>query len=205
MTLVAALPSHPAEDPPLLSARAMDNLRFIRETMEQAGSFTAVPGWGGVAMGVTALVAAALAAIQSNDGLWLRIWLAEAVVGALIGAFTMWRKAQRAQTPLLAAPGRKFALAYLPPVVVGAILTAALHNLGLTRLLPAVWLLCYGSGVVTAGALSVRIVPVMGLCFMLTGLAALLSPEAWHDPLLAFGFGGLHIVFGVLIARRHGG
>ncbi len=192
-------------DAPDLSARAMDNLRFIRETMENAGSFTAVPGWGGVLMGVTALGAAALAAIQPTEGLWLKVWLTEAALGATLGALTMWRKARRASTPLMAAPGRRFALAYLPPVLVGAVLTAALYRQGQAGLLPAVWLLCYGAGVVTGGAHSVRIVPVMGSCFLLTGVAALLAPAAWQDPLLALGFGGLHIVFGTIIARRHGG
>ena len=193
------------DDAPDLSVRAMDNLRFIRETMESAGSFTAVPGWGGVAMGVTALLAAALAAIQPNEGLWLRVWLGEAALGAAIGSLTMWRKADKARTPLLAAPGRKFVLAYAPPVLVGAVLTGALHQAGLYQLMPATWLLCYGAGVVTGGAHSVRVVPVMGICFMLTGIATVLAPAAWHDPLLALGFGVLHIVFGVIIARRHGG
>ena len=195
----------PDSDSPDLSSRAMDNLRFIRETMEHAGAFTAVPGWGGVAMGLTALVAAALAAIQPTSGLWLRVWLIEAVLGATIGALTMWHKAARSQTSLLNAPGRKFALAYAPPVLVGAALTAALQRLGLYSLLPGVWLLCYGAGVVTGGALSVRAVPVMGFCFMALGVIALLAPEGWQHVILAAGFGLLHIIFGVIIARRYGG
>ena len=192
------------DDAPDLSIRAMDNLRFIRETMENAGAFTAVPGWGGVAMGVTALAASVVAARQPNEGAWLRVWLAAAVIGALIGGFTMWHKSQREQTSLLSAPGRKFALAYAPPVLVGALLTLALAP-SMARLLPAVWLLCYGAAVITGGAMSVSIVPVMGFCFLLTGAAALYAPASWQNPLLALGFGGLHIVFGVLIARRHGG
>lgn len=183
----------------------MDNLRFIRETMEGANAFTAVPGWGGVAMGFTALLAAALAAIQPTNGLWLRVWLAEAVLGAVIGALTMWRKADRARTPLLNAPGRRFVLAYTPTLFVGGALTAALWQHGMYDLMPATWLLCYGAGVVTGGAHSVRVVPVMGLCFMAAGTLALLAPAGWRDPLLAAGFGGLHIVFGAIIARRYGG
>lgn len=185
----------------------MDNLRYIRETMEQAGAFTAVPGWGGVAMGVTALVAAGLAALQPVpfEGTWLRIWIAEAVLGTLIGSATMWIKASKVQTSLLSAPGRKFALAYLPPVVVGAILTLVLGRSELNHLLPAVWLLCYGAAVMTGGALSVSVVPVMGFCFVITGIAALFAPWGMQDILLAVGFGGLHIVFGFLIARRYGG
>ncbi len=193
------------DEPPDLSSRAMDNLRYIRETMEHAGSFTAVPGWGGVMMGATALVAALIAAIQPTEGLWLRVWVGEAMLGAAIGAFTMSWKARRVQTSLLSAPGRKFALAYAPPVLVGALLTLALARTPSAHLLPALWLLCYGAAVVTGGALSVSVVPVMGVCFLATGAAALFAPASWQDPLLAFGFGGLHIIFGVIIARRHGG
>ena len=202
------LPFKRAEPPaasPEMHVRAMDNLRFIRETMEQAGSFTAVPGWGGVAMGVSALAAAGLAAMQPSQGMWLRVWMGEALLGAAIGAFTMWRKAHPARTSLLAAPGRRFALAYLPPVVVGAMLTAALWHFRLYRLMPPLWLLCYGAGVITGGAFSVRAVPLMGLCFMATGVVAMLAPATWQDALLAFGFGVIHIVFGVIIARRYGG
>jgi hypothetical protein len=185
----------------------MDNLRFIRETMEHAGAFTAVPGWGGVAMGVTALIAAAFATIQPIpfEGAWLRVWLAEAGLGAVIGGLAMWHKSRGGQTSLLSAPGRKFALAYAPPVLVGALLTIALAKTSQAHLLPAVWLLCYGAAVVTGGALSVPVVPVMGICFLLTGAVALLAPAGWQDGLLALGFGGLHIAFGTYIARRHGG
>jgi hypothetical protein len=195
----------PHGEAPDLSVRAMDNLRFIRETMEQAGAFTAVPGWGGVTMGVTALVAAALAAIQPSQGLWLRVWLAEAVFGAAIGGFAMWRKASRVKTSLLSAPARKFLLAYLPPIVVGAVLTAALDHTDAAALLPSVWLLCYGAAAITGGALSVPVVPLMGMGFVIVGILSVLAPTSWSDALLALGFGGLHIVFGFVIARRHGG
>lgn len=207
LLVVSAPLRQPDDDAPDLSVRAMDNLRYIRETMESAGSFTAVPGWGGVAMGATALIAAALAAIQPApfEGLWLRIWLAEAGLGAMIGAAALWRKSQKGQTSLLSAPGRKFALAYAPPVLVGALLTLVLARTSMNHLIPAVWLLCYGSAVMTGGALSVSVVPVMGLCFLLTGVVALWAPAGWQDLLLAFGFGGLHIIFGYIIARRYGG
>src|SRR5579859_7884382 len=153
---MGSVPARPkSSEPVALHAHAMDNLRFIRETMESAGSFTAVPGWGGVLMGVTALVAAALAAVQPSHGLWLRVWLAEAVLGTAIGGFTMWRKASRVQTSLLSAPARKFLLAYLPAIVVGAVLTAALEHTDAAALMPAVWLMCYGAAAITGGALSV--------------------------------------------------
>lgn len=194
----------PAPEAPDLSDRALDNLRFIRETMEQAGSFTAVPGWGGVAMGITALAAAWIASLQPTHRAWLTVWLIEAIVGATIAAVTLHAKARRNEVPLFSGPGRKFTLAFTPPVIVGAVLTAAYAIVDYPALYAPTWLLCYGAAVITAGAMSVRIVPVMGFLFMLTGAAAVLLPD-FKDTLLAAGFGGLHIVFGLIIARRHGG
>jgi hypothetical protein len=45
----------------------------------------------------------------------------------------------------------------------------------------------------------------MGVVFMLVGIVALLTPVAWGNHFMAGGFGGLHIVFGALIWRKHGG
>jgi hypothetical protein len=188
-----------------LHDRALDNLRFIRQTMERAGSFTAVPGWGQVAVGATALVAAVLAARQPTPELWLATWLGEAVIALAIGGWTMVRKAYAVHDPILSGPGRRFGLSFLPPMVVGGLLTVALYRAGLWHALPGAWLLLYGTGFVTGGAFSVRIVPVMGLGFMAVGAAALLGPAAWINWLMAAGFGGLHIVFGAVIARRYGG
>jgi hypothetical protein len=200
-------PRHPPSDeaPAALHDRAMANLSYIRSAMERAGEFTAVPGWGGVAMGVSALIAAVIAARQGSPEGWLGVWLAEAVVGTVLGFVAMQRKARQLGAPMLGRPGRRFFLSYAPPIVVGALLTVVLYRGGLVRALPGTWLLCYGTGVVTGGAFSVRIVPVMGLCFMgLGALALALAPHA-GDLLLALGFGGLHVMFGAAIARRYGG
>jgi hypothetical protein len=188
-----------------LHTHAMDNLRFIRETMERAGSFTAVPGWGGFAMGVSALVAAAIAARQSTPDAWLATWLFEGFFAIALGALAMKRKADSAQVPMLSAPGRRFVLSFAPPLLVGALLTIVLYRAGLSGAIPGTWLLLYGTGVVTGGAFSVRIVPVMGLCFMLVGAIALFCPLSWGTTFLATGFGGLHLIFGLIIARRYGG
>ena len=193
-----------AADPPALHARAMDNLSFIRQTMERATPFTAVPGWGGVAMGAIALAAAAFAPGRSPTD-WLATWLSAAVAALAVGGWAMNRKARRAGTTVFSYSGRRFVLSYVPPIVVGALLTAALVHQGDYRVLPGTWLLLYGTGVVTGGAFSVRIVPLMGLCFMALGTVALFAPPSWGDPLMAAGFGGLQIIFGSIIARRHGG
>lgn len=188
-----------------MHVRAMDNLRFIRETMERAGPFTAISGWGEVAIGFTALVAAVVAGLQSSPRAWLAVWLAEALLSLAIAASTIGAKASALRIPLLSESGRKFVFSFSPPMAVGAILTAVLFAQGEITMLPGVWLLLYGAGVVTAGTYSVRIVPVMGAAFMALGTIALVAPASWGDLLMAAGFGGLHIVFGALIARRHGG
>jgi hypothetical protein len=192
-------------DPPALHVHAMDNIRFIRETMERAGPFTAVPGWGGVLMGATALAAAPLAGAPRESVEWLAIWLADAAIAATIAVVMMVRKARRSGASLSAAPARRFALAYLPPLASGGVLTAIFAANGLVSRLPGCWLLLYGAAVATGGAFSVRVVPVMGLCFMVLGTLAFIAPPAWGHWFLAAGFGGLHIGFGLVIARRYGG
>jgi hypothetical protein len=188
-----------------LEAHAADNIRFIRSAMERASSFTAVPGLGGVVMGVTALVAAWLSLRASTQEAWLGIWLAEACLALAIGVWAMARKARRSGSELSSGPARRFLLTLTPPLGAGAVLTLALEREGLVPLLPGVWLLLYGTAVVTGGAMSVRTVLVMGALCMLLGCAALSSPASWGTGYMAAGFGGLHIGFGLLIARRHGG
>lgn len=184
---------------------AIDNLRFIRSTLERAESFTGVPGVGGVAVGVIALVASVVAHTQDSTVGWFAVWIAAAAIAASLGIAAVVAKLRRAGGSPFTMQGRRFALSYTPPLLAGAIITAALAANGALAMLPAVWLLLYGTAVVAGGAFSVRIVPVMGIIFMLLGCAAFVAPAAWGDAFMAAGFGGLHLVFGTIIARHHGG
>ena len=192
------------EEPVSLHSHAMNNLRFIRATMERAEPFTGVPGWGGVAMGASALLAAAIGHFQAGSA-WLAVWLVEAVLALSIGGFAMERKARSSQASLFSPPGRKFAFSFAPPLLMGALVTVVLYRAGVPALVPGMWLCLYGTGIVTGGAFSVRIVPVMGLSFVALGGLAFFCPPIWNDAFLAAGFGGLHILFGTVIARRYGG
>jgi hypothetical protein len=194
----------PAE-PPEMQARAMDNLRFIRETMERAGAFTALSGWGEFAIGLTVFPAAWIASRQGTPVGWVGIWIAEAALCVVIATAFIAAKASANKLSLRTEPARKFVLSFSPPVLVGALLTALFLDLGMISILPGIWLLLYGAGVITAGTFSVGIVPVMGAAFMMLGTLALFAPPSWGTPFMIAGFGGLHIVFGILIARRHGG
>ena len=192
-------------DPIPLSHRAMEDLRFIRRTMENGQAFTAVPGWGGVGMGLTALAAAAIAAGRATPEGWLGVWAAEAVVAAGVGAWAIERKARRVGLPVLSGTGRKVLLGFTPPALAGIVFTVALWQADTIRLISGAWLLLYGVAVVAGGTFSVRVVPLMGVCFMVLGALALIVFPDSGDVLMALGFGGLHLVFGAIIARRHGG
>ena len=188
-----------------LHDHAVDNLRVIREAMERAGAqFTSIPGWGGFVIGWTA-AATAILAHGREPRVWLLVWLGEAVVAAVIGAVSMATKARGAATPFMSGVARRFFVSYSAPMITGALLTLALYRFGLYDVMPAVWLLCYGTAFVSSGAFSIPTIPVMGVGVMLLGVAAIAAPLPVANALLGAGFGGLHIVFGFVIARRYGG
>ena len=193
------------EDSPALHARAMDNLRFIRETMERANAFTAISGWGMVGVGLVACVAAPLAWRQPSIERWVAVWVAAALLAMTVSFGATARKARRAEVPLITGTGRKLMLAFAPPMLAGAILTVVVVQLDALPLLCGLWLLLYGTAVVAGGTYSVPIVPVMGFCFMALGALALFVPRDAVHWFMVAGFGALHLVFGFIIARRHGG
>ena len=205
MRSVSPLPPPEQTRSPELQARAFENLGYIRRTMEEAGSFTAISGWAQVAIGVTALGAAWLAHRQPTPSSWLTVWVGALAVSIVIATLGMVRKARAAGAPVFAGPARRFAMSFLLPLAAGGLLTIALDRAGLHGILPGTWLLLFGTAVACGGAFSVRIVPVMGMCFMALGALALFADPAWCDAILALGFGALLIGFGVTIARRYGG
>lgn len=207
MSSLRSIRSEPTklDEPPALHLHAMDNLKFIRETMESAASFTAVPGWGQVIIGVLAIITSVIASRQVKPSDWVITWIVLACVSLVIAVISMNRKAKRSETILLSRPGKNFAVSCSPPMIAAALLTLNLCQSGNFRVLPGMWLLLYGTGVITGGAFSVKIVPVMGLCFMILGTIAIFSPVGFGNIFMAIGFGVLHIIFGVIIARRYGG
>ena len=205
MATVRPLRPPPEERDPALSDRALDNLRFIRETMERAGTFTAISGWGIAAVGLVAMIAAFVAELRPTVEWRVSTWVATAAACIALSLWATARKAKRSEISMVSGPAQKLALAFAPAMVVGALLTGALLRIGANDLLPGVWLLLYGTAVVAGGAFSVRIIPVMGLSFMVLGALALFTPAWLGSWLMVGGFGVVHVVFGIQIARRHGG
>jgi hypothetical protein len=208
--IIRAMASIHRLQPPLPEAsalhhRAANDLRFIRQTMEAASSFTALSGWGQVVVGLSALLTAAIASTLSRPDAWLLLWLGEALLAFAIATLATLRKARAAAISLGSTPARKFMMGLAPPLLAGAGLTLGLYHAEAVAVIPGMWLLLFGTAIVTGGAFSVKPVPVMGLCFMVLGIAALLCPPSWKDWVMAAGFGGLNLIFGVVIARRYGG
>jgi len=191
--------------PPSLQDRAIADLRFIRETLATATAFTALSGLGFVAIGIGALLACGIASQVEDPLLRLAVWIADAALSVGIGAVSSAWKAKRLGQSLLSGPLRKFLMGLAPAILAGAVLTAAALQWGAIDRLPAVWLLLYGCGLIAAGTFSVPAVPIMGGGFLLLGATAAFAPTNWGQALLASGFAGLHVVFGLLIARRYGG
>lgn len=187
------------------SSEVLDRLEYIRQTMEGATSFTAVPGWGMILLGSTALAVALLARRIELPSNWVLLWLGEALAAAVISLIAMVKKTGSIENLASNIPARRCALSLVPPLAAGGVLTVVMMNDHLYQALPGMWLMLYGVAVITGGAFSVKVIPVMGICFALFGTAALGFPASWANAVMATGFGGLHIFFGLWIARRHGG
>lgn len=194
-----------SEEPVNIGSRAIDNLKYIRETMERSASFTAVPGYGGMLMGVTAIVAAYIANRQIYLVDALSVWLAEAALAFLIGLLAMWQKSKIAGQSLFSTPARKFALSFAPPLIAGVTVVLGLWRYGHYYEMAPVCIVTYGAAVACGGAFSARVVPVMGWCFIAIGAIAFALPSNYGNLMMAVSFGALHIIFGAIIARRYGG
>jgi hypothetical protein len=188
-----------------IESRALQDLQYIRKTMENSGSSTAISGLGMLLIGVIAILATFVARDTVPPWERIQVWLVAALMAMMVGAVATVRKARRKGHALTHAVNRRFFLNLAPPIFAGAILTAVLINSGYLEPIPGVWLLMYGTGIITGGAFSVRVVPILGICFVVLGLAALYLPTDWSQLLLGAGFGGLHLGFGLIIARNHGG
>ncbi|MDJ0926608.1 MAG: hypothetical protein QNJ73_03070 [Gammaproteobacteria bacterium] len=188
-----------------LHSQALGNLEFIRQTMEGAGSFTAVPGTAGITMGTIGVLAALLASLPALASHWLMIWLVAAALAALTGSLLIWYKAVAAGITIYTGPAKRFVLALAPALLAGAVLTIVLAYSNLDALIPGTWLLLYGCGVMAASVVSLPLITTLGACFMLLGMLAFVAPFGIENWLLGAGFGGLHLVFGVLLARQHRG
>lgn len=189
-----------------LGGRAAEDLAYVRQVLERTEHFSAVPGAGGIGMGLIALVAAWLAHRQASSDHWATVWVGAALLAALLGAFSLRRKARRYRLPLDGAAARRFSGGLLPPLLLGMVLTFAAFRTAAWGMLVPLWLGCYAVAILAAGAVSsVRIVPRFGAALLFLAALATVLPLSWHDGLMALGFGAGHLITGEIVRRRYGG
>lgn len=188
-----------------ISTGAAEHLRYIRNTIEAAQTFTTVPGKGCIAVGAAGIVAAIMEGVPALAPHWLPIWLTAAVVSCAIALFYMERKARTQGLSLRRAVATRFFLTLAPAFAAGGILTVALSDTVGRDAIAGIWLLLYGVGVAACGLFSIPVVLIAGFAFMGLGTVALAAPAAWAPWLLGAGFGGIHFVLGTIIIRDHGG
>jgi len=203
---MSASPNRPKHEPPTpIDSGALDNLRYIRSTIEAAHTFTTVPGKGCIAMGLTALAAIGLESIPQLAPHWLAIWVGAAIVAVVSALWFMEQKAHAQGLSLRRAVARRFFMTLAPAFLTGAILTAALAGRVDRELITGMWLLLYGTGLAACGLFAVPAVFTAGLAFLGLGAATLWLPPGSAHIVLALGFGGIHLALGTTIVRHHGG
>jgi hypothetical protein len=202
---MSASPKPQRVEPTRIDSGAVENLRYIRSTIEAAHTFTTIPGKGCIAMGATALVAVATESIPSLAPYWLAIWVAAAVVASGSALWFMEQKARAQGLSLRRAVAKRFFMTLAPAFIAGAILTVALAGRVERELVTGMWLLLYGTGLAACGLFSISAVFTAGMAFMALGTAALWLPPGSAHIVLALGFGGIHVALGTTIVRHHGG
>jgi hypothetical protein len=192
-------------EPTPIQSGAAEHLRYIRSTIEAAHTFTTVPAKGCLAMGIAALVAAALESIPPLQPYWLPIWLITAVIAGTVALFFMEQKARDQGLSLRRSVSFRFFLTIAPAFVAGGVLTVALLPLVGRSVIAGVWLLLYGVGLAACGVFSIPVVLIAGFCFMGLGTVTFVAPDPWAPMMLALGFGVAHIALAIIIMRDHGG
>lgn len=194
------------------------DLAFIRRTMEQATRYDNIPPVGYVVTGVLGLAGAGatyglLGAERVADlggleaeGLWSMalVWGGVLVASLVFLAAAAVRSSRRRGIAAWNSLATRMFLSQLPQVAAAGLLTLGLVQLDRVGVIPAVWLLHYGVITYSFSYFAGRDHQVLGIAFLALGAAALFGPAAWSVPLLAIGFGLLHIAFGVFRMIRNG-
>jgi hypothetical protein len=184
-----------------LDSHALGTLQYIRASIDAAG-LLAVPGSAGIAMGAVGILAALLVSLKSLAAHWLEIWLLAGFVAIAFGTILMAHQVISRGTALYRGPLRRFLMCLCPPLLVGAVLTWQLWLHAAVGMIPGVWLLLYGCAVMAASTLTRRALAVMGALLAVLGVIALQAPANYQNAVLGVGFGGLHLLFGILIGGR---
>ena len=187
-----------------LHTHAMDNLRFIRETMEQAGSFTAVAGLGRLCHGCTARWRPLPRRPSIQCGGLATVWSPGVCLPSRWARRPQY-KARAAHVSLLSGPARKFALSFAPPLLVGALSHRARLSGAPARPSPACG--CSSTAPASSPAGPSRSASSPSWACVSWRWARWPCSARWPGEPLSWppDSADLHMIFGMIIARRFGG
>lgn len=203
-------------------SRSYDDLEAIRSMMERSTKFISLSGLSGVIAGLAAIAGAAVAWYVINDrqtwGEFLKALssgeaknsgtrlIADALIVLIIAVATAMllsgRKARRQGLSVWSPASRMMLMNLMVPLASGGLFIAILIIHGLFAMIVPAMLIFYGLALVNAGKFTFGEIFYLGLCEIVTGLAAALFPD--HGLFFwMFGFGILHIVYGLFMYRKY--
>lgn len=195
---------------------ARDHLRVIRQTMERSTQYSTLSGWSGILIGIVAIVGVYLTrsmlggqpvAIQTVRDAAPRLgllWATALVLSVAIEFLYNKRRATRVGKRVVSRLGAHILLAALPAFLACGVLTAFFYEHNLLPYILGIWMLCYGLAICAVGLFSARPVTYLGSAFVVSGAITMLAPLTIHLYMMALTFGGFHIIYGIVMARRHG-
>ena len=152
---------------------AENHLRAIRALMERATVYRALSAPAALAGGIMSILCAVALVIAGVDGSWAFAigWFVVFAATVAVSAFLLWKDAQRRGQQFFSPAARSAALAMLPPLAAGAVLSAvAVVRDSAALSLPGTWLFCYALALLAMGHFAPRSIRRLGWAFLAAAL-----------------------------------
>jgi hypothetical protein len=205
-------------------ASYLEDLKVIRKVMEDSSRFLTLSGISGIFAGIIALIGAAIAyfiilkngtiqydeyfrSLSVGETGHLRLQLIAdglTVLVLAIGAALCFslRKAKKTGVKIWTSVSKRMLINLLIPLFTGGVIIIVLMIHKQAWMIVPSMLLFYGLALVNAGKFTFNEVFYLGLLEILTGLLSAFIPD-YGIFFWAFGFGVLHITYGLIMFRRY--
>lgn len=189
----------------------LEAIKDIRKIMERSSRFISLSGWSGVAAGICALAGSWL--VKQRAGLYLDpasdaacqpcfkkeviiIAFSVFVAAFLFAFFFTYLKSRKEGVAIWGNAARRLLWNTLLPMLAGGLMIWKIYDSGYFDLIVPSALVFYGLALVNGSKYTMGAVRYLGMAEILTGLVSLLV-SSWALYFWAFGFGVLHIIYGV--------
>ena len=204
-------------------SKSLEDIKAIRKIMEESSRFLSLSGLSGVFIGITAIIGALVAYFLIPDGSirfdeYLRNHSAEetyslrwqlitdAALVLLLSMFlAFWfsiRKAKKEGKIFMTPISKRLLINLLIPLATGGVFAIVLLIQNQVGLIVPSFLIFYGLSLVNAGKFTFGEIFYLGILEIITGLAAAFFP-GWGLIFWIFGFGILHIIYGLVMYRKY--